>query len=338
MAQPRPDANPFVDAPPETPAVDAAPQDRDERTIAKQVAKDRAERLAQLPLHTVGPTGGFFTGPIRAAIEVFRHRELLDLLVRRELKARYKDSIFGFLWTLLRPLTQLLIYYLVLGQFLGAARGIENFAVFIFAGLTAYGLFSELVMLMTSSIVVNGGLIKKVYLPREIFPMSSLGSALFNFGIQLVILIVAALVFGQLVPGFHLLYFFLSIALLVVYGTALGLALGAANVYVRDMQYLVEIVIMLLMWFSPIVYSWTFVETGLAQIGLPGWIAEVYLHTPLTLAVLGFQVTFWWPSSGGVFPDGLATDMAIALGVGIVLLWLAQRLFARLEGNFAQEL
>lgn len=338
MAQPRPDANPFVEASADAVPADAASTGSEERRIAKQVASDRAERLAQLPLTVVGPTGGFFSGPLRAAREVFRHRELLDLLIRRELKARYKDSIFGFLWTLLRPLTQLMIYYLVLGQFLGAARGIENFAVFIFAGLTAYGLFSELVMLMTSSIVVNGGLIKKVYLPREIFPMASLGSALFNFGIQLVILIVAALVFGQLVPGFHLLYFFLSIALLVVYGTALGLALGAVNVYVRDMQYLVEIVVMLLMWFSPIVYSWTFVGDGLAQMGLPAWIATLYVHTPLTLAVLGFQVTFWWPSSGGVFPEGLATDMVIALVIGVALVWLAQRLFARLEGNFAQEL
>ncbi|MGO2110661.1 MAG: ABC transporter permease [Pseudoclavibacter sp.] len=317
---------------------DTVASDDEERVAAKDLAIGRAQRLESLPLQQVGPKGGFWTGPVRAVFEVFRHRELLDLLIRRELKARYKDSIFGFLWTLARPLTQLLIYYLVLGQFLGAARGIENFAIFIFAGLTAYGLFSEVLMTMTSTMVVNGGLIKKVYLPREIFPMASVGSSLFNFGIQLVILIIAALAFGQLVPGFHLLYFLASLAIILVYGMAAGLALAAVNVYVRDMQYVVEIVVMLLMWFSPIVYSWTFVGTGLDSLGLPGWIAEVYLHTPLTLAVLGFQVAFWWPSSGGNFPADLGTSMLIAFVIGIVLLWLAQRLFARLEGNFAQEL
>ena len=309
-----------------------------QRAAARKLAVERAERLATLPIAQVGPRGGFFSGPIHALVDVFRHRELLDLLIRRELKARYKDSVFGFLWTLLRPLTQLLIYWLVLGQFLGAARSIDNFAIFIFAGLTAYGLFAEIVTMCTSSIVVSSGLVKKVYLPREIFPAASLGSALFNFGIQLVILIAAALLFGQLTVGTHLLYFPLALAIIVVYAFAFGIALAALNVYVRDMQFLVEIVVMLLMWFSPIVYSWTFVAGGLDTLGLPSWIATIYLHTPLTLAVLGFQATFWAPSAHQGFPPGLGVSMIIALLVGVVLLWIGQRIFARLEGNFAQEL
>lgn len=310
----------------------------EERAAAKAEAAARAERLVTLPLTQIGPRGGFFTGPFHALRELFRHRELLDLLVRREIKARYKDSALGLLWTLSKPLTQLFIYYLVLGEFLGAARNIENFAIYIFTGLTAYGLFSEIVLMATSSIVVNSGLVKKVYLPREIFPAASFGSALFNFSIQLCILVIAAIAFRQLVPGGHLLYFPLSFAIIIVYALALGIALAALNVYARDMQYLIEIVVMLLMWFSPIVYSWTFVAQKAGEWGVP-WLAEIYTQTPLTLAVLGFQATFWWPSSGTHgFPEGLGTSMVITLLIGIVLLWLSQRLFARLEGNFAQEL
>ncbi|WP_255371603.1 ABC transporter permease [Cellulosimicrobium sp. CUA-896] len=130
-------------------------------------------------------------------------RELLDMLVRRELKARYKDSTLGFVWSLGRPLAMLLIYYVALGQFLGAARSIPQFAVFIYAGLTAWNLFSESLTAGTGSVVANSGLVKKVYLPREVFPLSSIGSALFNFSIQLVILLAATVLVGQFPPGGH---------------------------------------------------------------------------------------------------------------------------------------
>lgn len=336
-----------------TPETTAPPAD-ETRAAAKAAASARAARLSTLPLEQIGPRGGFFTGPIHALRDLFDHRELLDLLIRREIKARYKDSALGLIWTLAKPLTQLLIYYLVLGQFLGAARSIQSFAVYIFAGLTAYGLFSEIVIMATSSIVVSAGLVKKVYLPREIFPVASFGSALFNFSIQLGILVIASLLTGQLVPGLHLLYLPVAIAIVVVYALALGIALAAVNVYARDMQYLIEIVVMLLMWFSPIVYSWTFVVKEASAWGMP-WLADLYLHTPLTLAVLGFQAAFWWPGSVATvaslnrqdfppdfgftnFPPGLGTSMLVCLLIGVVLLWLAQRLFARLEGNFAQEL
>src|SRR3712207_6732186 len=100
-----------------------------------------------------------------------------------------------------------------------------------------------------------------------------------------------------------------------------------------DIQYLVEVVLMLLMWGSPIVYHWTSVR-GL----LPPWLVEIYLNNPVTLAVLGFQEAFWSPVNGGEMPDALFTRMVLAGIVGLVLLWFCQRVFARLEGNFAQEL
>jgi len=265
--------------------------------------------------------------------DIWKHRELLGLLTKRELKARYKDSSLGFVWSLIKPLTQLLIYYVVVGKFLGAERGIPNFAVYIFAGLTIYTLFSEIVGGGTSSIIANSGLVKKVYLPREIFPLSAVGSALFNLCIQLLILVVTAALVGTLTLGPHLLYGVGALVVIIIYGTALGILLSALNVFLRDVQYLVEVVLMLFMWGSPILYHWTF-----AIEYMPGWLAQIYLNNPITLAVIGFQEALWSPNSSTDSLDGLALRLVVAAAVGLVFLFISQRVFSRLQGNFAQEL
>jgi len=274
------------------------------------------------------------------------------MLVKRELKARYKDSTLGFIWSLLRPLAMLAIYYVALGQFMGAARSIPAFAIFIYAGLTAWGFFSEAVTAGTASIVANSGLVKKVYLPREVFPLASLGSALFNFAMQLVILLLATMMVGHFPTGSRWFYSALGLVVLVTYALALSLVLGAVNVYLRDVQYLVEIAIMIFMWVSPIVYFWHFVKESLARTTLSPAvqhvIMEAYLANPVTLAVLGFQRTFWVQGDIPVdnesmhFVPHAVPDLALRLGVaaliGLLLLWVAQRIFARLQANFAQEL
>ncbi|MDR5700376.1 ABC transporter permease [Agromyces aerolatus] len=295
--------------------------------------RQRRERLAGLAWQDAGAPTGTFSGSLRSFADIWSRRELLGMLTRRELKARYKDSALGFLWSLARPLTQLLIYYVVVGQFLGAARSIENFAVYVFAGLTIYTLFSEIVATGTSSILANTGLVKKVYLPREIFPLASIGSALFNFAIQVAILLAAALVIGTMRFDLSLLYALGSTVLILIYGAAFALILSAANVYLRDIQYLVEVVLLLLMWASPIVYS-------IAQVTavLPGWAMHIFINNPITLAVLGFHVTFWSEADIGISSAALAEHMGIAALIGLVFVFIAQRVFARLEGNFAQEL
>ncbi|MGO1405995.1 ABC transporter permease [Agrococcus casei] len=297
------------------------------------------EHLVSLPLRPVGRTSKGVANFLKAIRELYERRELLGLLVRREIKARYKDSALGFVWGLIRPLTQLLVYYLVLGQFLGAARSIDQFAIYIFAGLTIYGFAAETITVMTGSIVNNSGLVKKVYLPREIFPIASIGSAGFNFGLQMIVLIIAAAIMGTLSFGLNLVFILAAVVLVAVFCAAIGLALSALNVYLRDMQYLVEVIVMLMMWASPIVYSWLFVRDAITNIGLSPWVLEIFVNNPLTLAVLGFQAGFWAPGvEGAIFPGYLMLRMLIAIVFGLILLFLAQRLFARLQGNFAQEL
>lgn len=297
-------------------------------------ADARSARLATEEWQSSTPRTSLFRGTGQSLREIVGQRELLNLLVRRELKARYKDSTLGFLWSLLRPLTTLVVYYVAIGKFLGAERNIPEFAIFIFTGLIGWQLFQESLTTGTASIVSNSGLVKKVYLPREVFPLAAVGAAIFNFLTQMVILWAAILVTRDIPSGSRLLFLPLSVLVLLVYGTAFGLMLAAVNVYLRDVQYLVEISMTVLFWASPIVYSWELVSGAIDS----SWLENLYLSNPVTLAVLGLQRALWVAGTGEPTPDGLGTRLVIALGIGVVLLWLCQRLFNRLEGNFAQEL
>lgn len=293
----------------------------------------RADRLAAEPMRPAAPSVGFLRGARASVRDLWERRELLRMLVRRELRARYKDSALGFAWTLVRPLVSLLIYYVAIGRFLGAERAIPDFAIYVFTGLTVWQLFNEIVSTGTGSILANGGIIKKTYLPREIFPLAGVGSALVNFSIQFGILVVAAVGLRGLIWDERLLYVPLGLAVVVVWGAALGLALSAVNVYLRDVQYLVEVALMVGFWASPIVYSWQMVAGNVGAL-----VSEIYLLNPITLAVLGFQRAMWTAGAGEAPPPDLDLRLLVAFVVGVVALVLAQRVFALLQRNFAQEL
>lgn len=286
-------------------------------------------------MRSVGVTPGLGLASLWTTLrDIFARREMLDLLVKRDIKARYKDSALGFVWALIRPLILLGIYYVVLGQFLGAARGIPDFAIFIFTGLTVMSLFQEIAVGGTGSIIANGGVVKKVYMPREIFPLAATGSAIFNFLIQLGVLLVATLIAAKPPLHWQIVYAIPSLLLVLVYGLAFALFFAAINVYLRDVQYLVEVVTMLLMWLSPVLYAWQMAS----QIITSPTLLEIYTNNPLTLAVLGFQRAFWLAGDGLAQPSHLVLRMAIAMLIGLVLLVLSHRVFVRLQGNFAQEL
>jgi len=286
------------------------------------------------PLVTAGPPPGIIAGPRFTIKAIWDQRELLSLLVRREIKARYKDSSLGLLWSLLRPLTQLVIYYVAIGKFLGGERAVPDFAIFVFTGLTVWGLFSEVLSGSTTSIVANAGLIKKVYLPREIFPLASVGSAGFNFLVQFGILLMATIVLGKFPWHVELLYLPLAIVVVLLFSFALGLLLSAVNVYLRDFSHLIEVLLLVLFWASPIVYSYTLVHRVLNG----NWLEQLYLSNPVTLVVMAFQKAMWVAGAGETWPSNLALRLVIVGFISLVVLWVAQRVFARLEGNFAQEL
>ncbi|MGY1619681.1 ABC transporter permease [Geodermatophilus sp. SYSU D00691] len=299
----------------------------------------RAEAVEALPMERVNPPRRFFRGALHDARDILRYRELLAQLVRKELKVKYKDSVLGFFWTLVRPMTQLIIYYLAFTIFLGNSQ--PAYAIFIFSGLVVWGLFTDIVGGCTGSIVGNGGLLKKTYFPREIFPLSVVGAALVNFLLQMIVLFaalgIAALAGFRVVPTWDLGLVPLALVVCLLWGLALGLFLAAATVYFRDLQHLIEIVLLALFWLVPIVYPVTlpihnFTESGHTTL------LEIYLANPMLNVVTAFQRAFYTMGPEYTFDGNLWARLGVLAVVGLGALWLAQRYFARAQGDFAQEL
>jgi len=307
------------------------------------IVAEREQRVAAAPFVVMSPPIGFFKGALTSWRDIVSHRQLLLLLTQREVKAKYKNSALGLLWSLARPLVSLLIYFLVIGQFLGAARGLPNFAIYVFAGLTTWGLFSEIVNAGTQSITNNAGIVKKTKLPCEVFPMAAAGSALFNLLVQLAILTLAVIfVAGGIhknLTGLDWLYLPASLLLITVWGLALGMILAAVNVYMRDMQFLIEVLLQIGFWMSPVVYSWSMVSDWGNKNGTLGTVvANIYLANPITLGVLGFRRFVWNDQGTAPDPTHLGIRLLIVLGIGLIALFASQRLFSRLQRNFAQEM
>lgn len=295
----------------------------------------RLKRLHDTPLERVGASSRFFVGSWESYVEIWKHRELLWLLVKREVRAKYKGSALGVVWSFARPLSQLVVYFFIVGQVLGVARAIPDFAIYVFVGLTVWGLFAEIVNSSSSAIIGNSGIIKKVYLPREIFPLSAIASSFFTFLTQFVVLLVAIAISGHPPLWQYIPSAVLALVMMLVFSTALAFFFSAVNVYVRDVQYIVDVIISLLFWATPVVYSLDFFSSK-----VPAWLVEIYLANPVTLTVISFQRAFWSAGADAVhtWPSTLDLRVTIALLISLVLLFLSQRVFARLQKSFAQEL
>ena len=270
---------------------------------------------------------------------IWDYRELLDQLVRKELKVKYKESVLGFFWSMARPMLQIVIYYVAFTIFLGSQQ--PAFAIFVFTGLLAWGLFTDVVGGCTGSVVGNGALIKKTAFPREVLPLSVVGAALVNFFFQLVVLflalVVAALAGFRVAPGLDLLLVPLALVVGVVWATAVGMALAAATVYLRDIQYLVDVMLLAGFWLSPVVYPITYPIDNLTKRG-HSTLLEIYLANPMTNVIATFQRAFYTMGEQFTFHGSLLPRLLVLLLVGLGALWASQRLFARLRGKFAQEL
>lgn len=298
-------------------------------------ATARFERLRHEELTTFVAPGNVFTSTFYRLRQLFSQVRVVFLLTQREVRAKYKGSYLGYIWAFARPLLTLAIYYFFIGQILGVARLIPNFALYVFAGFTAWTLFSDSVSRATSSLVSNSALVKKINLPRIIFPLSGIGAAIFTAGIQFVILLIVSAFFWQSYSLEHAFVGLISILVLILFASAIGILFSAINVYLRDIEHLTEALLMILFWATPVVYSLGFVKEFL---GNSLWY-DIYLSNPLTLGVLGIQYSFWEPSvSQGFFPENLLSMLLGSLLVIFLLLWIADFVFSKLEKNFAQEL
>jgi ABC-2 type transport system permease protein len=268
--------------------------------------------------------------------EVLRQRFLLKLLVRKELKVRYRGSILGLLWSYVKPGVQFVVFYFALGVFLQLERGTENYAIYLFSGIILINFFSEALGNAARSIVGNGGLIKKIYLPRELFPVASVWVSGVHFLPQLVVLIVACLFTGWRPSLIQLGAAVAAFVLVALFATGLGLFFGAVNVFFRDSENIVDLMLMVATWASPVLYFWTMVRDTLGE-GF--WFG--YMFNPLTIAVEVFHHAFWLPTTAGTapMPENLFSHwLPVGLAIALATVIIGQFTFRRLEGRFAQEL
>jgi ABC-2 type transport system permease protein len=274
--------------------------------------------------------------------EVVRRRYLLRLLVRRELRSRYQASLLGLGWSYVRPAVNFAVYYFVVGVFLGLGRGTPNLAVYLFAAMVLLNVFTETMTTSTWSVVGNGALVKKVYLPRELFPFASFAVSVVNMLPGLVILWAGAVWAGWRPSALALGSAALAFAIVAVLSTAVALLFSGVNVFFRDFGQVVDILGILIPWSVPMIYPWTVVRDFF---GPGSRLTEAYLANPLAVAVSLFQRAFWWPTTGRhftpqdhTFPGHLTVRGLAALAFALLLLGAAQGVFSRLQRRFAQEL
>ena len=278
--------------------------------------------------------------PDRARGSFVRHRELLGNLIRKELKVKYKNSALGFVWSLANPLLYLVVFSIVLVQFLRV--GIDDYHFYLLSGLLAWNLFQTSLTASTRAVVDNASLVTKIYFRREVLPLSSIGAGVVHFLLQFVVLIAAMLVFSyQRFWDEGLLLLPLAIVVELVLLAGLGLVLASANVYYRDVQHLLELGLLAWFWLTPIVYP-----SSLAQ-GTSFW--GVYLLNPMTAVVLGFQRALY--ARVRVLENGelrtvlvdapvswYAQRLGYVLVAALIILAFGWWLFRRLDGRLAEEL
>lgn len=275
-------------------------------------------------------------------LEIPRWRFLLSLLVRKELRVRYRGSALGLLWSYVKPAIQIIVFYLALGKFLKLEDAIHNYVIYMFSGIVMVNFFNEVFGNTTKSIVWNADLVKKIYLPRELFPVASVWVAFIHFVPQLLVLLVGSLVVGWRPGPLNLLAAVGCILIVGVLALGMGLLFGAMNVYFRDSENFVDLIVMVATWLSPVLYTWRKVHDV-----VPEWGWVLYQVNPLTAAVELAHYAFWVPTRGVVPPGASAADSmpphwvwwgGCGLAVSSLVLVLGQIIFRRLEGRFAQEL
>ena len=188
--------------------------------------------------------------------ELWQYRELFYFFTWRDVKVRYKQATLGVLWAAMQPLSMMLVFTLIFGRGLQVASDGLPYPVFAFSGLMIWQIFSSGLMNAANSMVANSNIIKKIYFPRLIIPMSSILTALFDFSFAFVAFIGLILYFQQPVHVLRFIIFVtLSILMTVMTTFGLGTLIAAWNVKYRDFQYVIPFFIQFLLFVNPVVYS-----------------------------------------------------------------------------------
>ena len=258
---------------------------------------------------------------LRRIKDIYEYRDMIYSLVKRELRGRYQKSVLGMLWTFLNPLCQIIVYTFVFSVIF--ENNMENYYIYLTVGTIPWTFFSEALGQGAGSIVSNADMTKKIYFPREVLTIASVTAKLVNMLLSFVIVFFVLFVSGVGVNPAVLVW--LLTVIFAEYLAALGFTLFFASitVYLRDMEYIVGVLLMAWIWATPIMYT----LDGRS----PAVVSLLYVN-PMTSIIVAFHDILYYK----VMPS--VSSIGIAIQIGIVLLIVGELVFAHLEGNFAEEL
>jgi ABC-2 type transport system permease protein len=278
--------------------------------------------------------------------EMWTSRELFVFLVRKELKVKYKSSFLGMLWSMLNPATTLAVYY---GVFKYIAKNpTPDFALYLFSGLLVWNLIATVLPGATTTIVSNAGIVKKVAFPREILPLSMVGTGVVYLFLQTIVMAIFLIGFHYSPDWAYTPVYLFGIIDLIVIASALGIFLSAIEVYYRDVEHLVLVVLTAWFWAVAIVYNYNTIWQQAVTHHIR-WLLIAYLADPIEPIILGFQRFFYGRVTVAVsgtqlqvlagYPYHFYVEALTGVLVGGILLAIgAMKVFGRIEGNFAEEL
>ena len=254
-------------------------------------------------------------------IDLWRYRELFLILAWRDISVRYKQTIIGILWAIIRPFLTMVVFTVIFGRIAKLpSDGSAPYALMVFAAMLPWSLFSNALSETSNSLISNASLIGKVYFPRLIIPAATLVTAFIDFFISFVILI-GMMVYYQFAPGWHMLLlpFFIILALLASLGP--GLWITALNVKYRDFRYIIPFVVQFGLYVSPVGFS--------SKIVPEQW-RLLYNLNPMVGVIDGFR----WCILGGNSPIYMP-GFLLSLAIITFFLWLGIRQFRKMERTFA---
>ncbi len=254
-------------------------------------------------------------------IDVFHYRTMIQSLIQRDLRGRYKGSVLGFAWTFLNPLLQLVVYTVVFSTIMRA--GIEDYYLFLFVALIPWIFFSSSLTGGASCIISQKEMVKKIYFPREVLPIAHVTCQLVNMFFSFLVMIAVLFLSGRgldlaLVP-------YLLPVIFVEYVLALGIAFitSSITVYLRDLEHILVIIAMAWQFLSPVMYSIDMI---------PDKMRAVFFVNPMTSVIVAYRDILYYKRA----PELGTLITATILGCGLLVTgWL---LFGRLERHFAEEL
>ncbi|MDE7313779.1 MAG: ABC transporter permease [Eubacterium sp.] len=253
--------------------------------------------------------------------ELFVYREMIKSLVRRDLRGRYKSSVLGFLWTFINPLCQIIVYTVVFSNIF--RMGIERYYLFLTVVMIPWVFFSSSLSGGAMAVVSQQDLVKKIYFPREVLPISFVTSCFINMLLSMAVVFLVIVCSGNGLCLYALLY--LPAVMLVEYILCLGFAMvvSACTVYFRDLEHIMGVLMMAWIYLTPVMYDISFIPENL----LP-----VFRANPMTPVAAAYRDILYYKQA----PD--MQSLLTALFAGVLALFVGGAVFGRLQKNFVEEL